>query len=60
MTSTYFEGLCEKIPKAKFEHSRDKRPDCRQVIIALIITPDGFPIPRIHSNSLKVVEEAEK
>jgi len=44
LTSTYFEGLCEEIPKAKFGHSRDKRYDCRQVIIALVITADGLPL----------------
>lgn len=44
LTSTYFEGLCEEIPKAKFGHSRDKRYDCRQVIIALVITTDGLPL----------------
>jgi hypothetical protein len=45
LTSTYFEGLCEQNPKAKHGYSRDRRPDCRQVIIALIITPDGLPLP---------------
>jgi hypothetical protein len=44
LTSTYFEGLCEHNPKAKFGYSRDKRSDCRQVVIALIVTPEGFPI----------------
>jgi transposase len=44
ITSTYFEGLCEQNPKAKFGYSRDKRSDCRQVVIALIVTPEGFPI----------------
>lgn len=44
LTSTYFEGLCERIPKAKHGYSRDGRPDCRQVVIALIITPDGLPL----------------
>ena len=44
LTSTYFEGLCEQNPKAKFGYSRDKRFDCRQVIIALIVTPEGFPL----------------
>jgi len=44
LTSTYFEGLCEQNPKARFGYSRDKRSDCRQVVIALIVTPDGFPI----------------
>jgi len=42
LTSTYFEGLCELIPKAQHGYSRDGRPDCRQVIIALIVTPDGL------------------
>lgn len=44
LTSTYFEGLCEEIPKAKHGYSRDGRPDCRQVVIALVITPDGLPL----------------
>jgi len=43
LTSTYFEGLCEQNPKARFGYSRDKRSDCRQVVIALIVTPEGFP-----------------
>ena len=44
LTSTYFEGMCERIPMAKHGYSRDGRPDCRQVVIALIITPDGLPV----------------
>lgn len=44
LTSTYFEGLCQQNPKAKFGYSRDKRSDCRQVVIALVVTPEGFPI----------------
>jgi len=44
LTSTYFEGEAELIPKARFGYSRDKRSDCRQVVIALVITPDGFPL----------------
>jgi transposase len=44
LTSTYFEGLCEGIPKAKHGYSRDGRPDCRQVVIALVVTPDGLPL----------------
>ena len=44
LTSTYFEGLCQGNPKAKFGHSKDKRSDCRQVLIALVVTPEGFPI----------------
>ena len=42
LTSTYFEGSCARIPKAKFGYSRDKRPDCRQVVIALVVTTDGL------------------
>ena len=44
LTSTYFEGLCEQNPKARFGYSRDKRSDCRQVVIALVVTPEGFPL----------------
>ena len=44
LTSTYFEGLCPGNSKAKFGHSKDRRSDCRQVLVALIVTPEGFPI----------------
>jgi hypothetical protein len=44
LTSTYFEGMGEGIPKAKHGYSRDGRPDCRQVVIALVVTPDGLPL----------------
>ena len=44
LTSTYFEGAMEQNPKAKYGHSRDKRTDCLQVVIALVITSDGFPL----------------
>ena len=44
LTSTYFEGACEQIPKAKHGYSRDGRPDCRQVVIALVVTVDGLPL----------------
>ena len=44
LTSTYFEGLCEQNPKALHGHSRDGRGDCRQVVIALIVTPQGLPL----------------
>jgi transposase len=42
LTSTYFEGEGEEIEKAKRGYSRDHRPDCLQVITALVITPEGF------------------
>jgi hypothetical protein len=44
LTSTYFEGLCQKIPKARHGYNRDGRGDCRQVVIALVVTPDGLPL----------------
>ena len=44
LTSTYFEGAMEENPKAQFGHSRDGRSDCLQVVIALVITTDGFPL----------------
>ena len=43
LTSTYFEGQALKNPKAKRGFSRDKRPDCKQVLIGLVINRDGFP-----------------
>ncbi|MGH9438516.1 MAG: IS1634 family transposase, partial [Terriglobia bacterium] len=44
LTSTYFEGEMEQNPKAKRGYSRDGRPDCLQVVIALVVNPDGFPL----------------
>jgi transposase len=44
LTSTYFEGLCEQISIAKHGYNRDGRNDCRQVVIALVVTPDGLPL----------------
>ena len=44
LTSTYFEGEMEENPKAKRGYSRDSRPDCLQVVIGLVVTPDGFPL----------------
>jgi transposase len=44
LTSTYFEGSCQHIPKARHGYSRDGRGDCRQVVIALVVTPDGLPL----------------
>jgi len=44
LTSTYFEGEMEENAKAKRGYSRDSRPDCLQVVIALVVTPDGFPL----------------
>jgi hypothetical protein len=44
LTSTYFEGSAAEIPKARHGHSRDHRPDCRQVVLALVVTPEGLPL----------------
>jgi len=43
LTSTYFEGECPFNPQAKFGYSRDKRFDCKQVVVGLVVDPDGFP-----------------
>jgi len=44
VTSTYFEGEAEANPQAQRGYSRDHRPDCKQVCIALVVTFDGFPL----------------
>jgi hypothetical protein len=44
LTSTYFEGAREQAPKAKYGYSRDKRSDCRQGVIAVVLSPEGFPL----------------
>jgi transposase len=44
LTSTYFEGEMEQNPKARRGYSRDGRPDCLQLVIALVVTTDGFPL----------------
>jgi len=43
LTSTYFEGMCLLNPQAKRGYSRDKRFDCKQVLVGLVIDRDGFP-----------------
>jgi len=44
ITSTYFEGLCEDNPQAQRGYSRDKRGDCKQVCIGLVVTREGLPL----------------
>jgi transposase len=44
LTSTYFEGQCAGNEMAKRGYSRDSRGDCVQVVIALIVTTDGYPL----------------
>ena len=43
LTSTYFEGQAKANPQAKRGYSRDKRPDCKQVVVGLVVDRDGFP-----------------
>ena len=44
LTSSYFEGEMAGAPKARHGHSRDKRSDCRQIVLAVVLTPEGFPL----------------
>jgi transposase len=44
LTSTYFEGEAEGVEKAARGYSRDHRPDCAQLVIAIVVTPEGFPL----------------
>jgi len=44
VTSTYFEGETRGNPQAKRGYSRDQRPDCKQVCIALVVTKEGIPL----------------
>lgn len=47
LTSTYFEVNAADLPegtKRRHGYSRDKRPDCPQVVIALVVTPEGLPL----------------
>jgi transposase len=43
LTSTYVEGAAEKNPMIRRGYSRDHRPDCEQMVIALIVNNEGFP-----------------
>jgi transposase len=44
VTSTYFEGLAEGNPLAQYGYSRDRRGDCKQVCIALVVSRCGLPL----------------
>jgi transposase len=44
VTSTYFEGLCPHNDLARRGYSRDHRPDCQQVCLALVVTREGLPL----------------
>jgi len=43
LTSTYVEGAAEANPMMRRGYSRDHRPDCEQLVLALIVNQDGFP-----------------
>jgi transposase len=44
LTSTYFEGQAQGLAKARRGYSRDHRPDCKQLLIALIVSAEGLPL----------------
>jgi transposase len=44
LTSTYFEGEAVEVEKARRGYSRDHRPDCLQLLLAAVVTPEGFPL----------------
>lgn len=44
LTSSYVEGAAEKNPMMRRGYSRDHRPDCKQLVIALIVNLEGFPL----------------
>jgi transposase len=60
LTSTYFEGLAEENDLARRGYSRDHRGDCKQIVLALIVTRDGFPLAHLtlagHTQDLQTVE----
>ena len=60
VTSTYFEGLCEKNAQAKRGYSRDNRPDCLQVCIALVVSremPLGYEVFDGNRSDVTTVED---
>ena len=67
LTSTYFEGQAAGIAQARYGYSRDKRSDCKQVIVALIVTREGLPLDfeifdgnrRDHQTLQQIVEAVE-
>ena len=61
LTSTYFEGLAEDNELAERGYSRDHRSDCVQVVLALVVTPEGFPLAHLtlagNTRDLQTVEK---
>ena len=60
LTSTYFEGLAEENDLARRGYSRDHRSDCKQIVLALVVTRDGFPLAHLtlagNTQDLQTVE----
>ena len=60
LTSTYLEGLAEENDLAHRGYSRDHRSDCKQVVLALVVTRDGFPLAHLtlagNTQDLQTVE----
>jgi transposase len=60
LTSTYFEGLAEENDLAQRGYSRDHRSDCKQIVLALVVTRDGFPLAHVtlagNTQDLQTVE----
>jgi transposase len=60
LTSTYFEGLAEDNDLARRGYSRDHRSDCKQIVLALIVTREGFPLAHLtlagNTQDLQTVE----
>jgi transposase len=60
LTSTYFEGLAEENDLAHRGYSRDHRSDCKQIVLALIVTREGFPLAHLtlagNTQDLQTVE----
>jgi transposase len=51
LTSTYFEGLAEENDLARHGYSRDHRSDCSRLIVALVVTREGFPLAAASRNA---------
>ncbi len=61
VTSSYFEGEMKKNPEAQMGHSRDHRPDCKQVCIGLAVTIDGLPLGyEVFSGNLNDIKTVKK
>jgi transposase len=61
LTSTYFEGLAEENDLARRGYSRDHRSDCKQVVLALVVTREGFPLAHYTlAGNMKDVQTVKK